>query len=73
LRGFTNTGRKTAKNKAMKEVIITVRTRMTDEYFNKDAHEMVSDVKSGKFQRELSGVNGITKCTATVQVINSKL
>jgi len=57
----------------MKEVTVTVRTRVTDEFYENEMEEVVGEIKSGKFQRDmLSESQEITKVTATVQVINIK-
>ena len=57
----------------MKEVTITIRTRCTDEFYEKEMSNSVSEIKSGKFQRDMmKEVDGAKKVTATVQVINIK-
>jgi len=55
----------------MKEVTLTIRARCTDEFYEKNIANSVAEIKSGEFQRSMK-TKGVTKVTATVQVINIK-
>ena len=56
----------------MIEVTMTLRVRMTEEHYKKVGEEAVNDIRSGKIQRELMEFDGVSKATATVQVIKPK-
>lgn len=56
----------------MIEVIMTIRTKVTEDTYKDSVEEAVNDIKSGKFQRELMGQDGVLNATATVQVIKPK-
>jgi hypothetical protein len=56
----------------MKEITITIKVRSTDEYYDSHIKPSIEEIKSGKLQREMKegSMGGITKVTATQQVIN---
>jgi len=56
----------------MIEVTMTVRVRMTEKYYKNVVEKDVNDIKSRKLQRELMEQEGVSKVTATVQVIKPK-
>jgi|DEB0MinimDraft_6_1074348.scaffolds.fasta_scaffold139916_2 hypothetical protein len=56
----------------MIEVIMTIRTKVTEDTYKDSVEEAVNDIKSRKFQRELMGQKGVLNVTATVQVIKPK-
>ena len=56
----------------MKEITITVRVRSTYEYYDSHIRPSIAEIKSGKMQQDMieGSRGGITKVTATQQVIN---
>jgi len=52
----------------MKEVTVTIKTIMTEGYFEREALELESDIKSGKLQREMMELDGVNKCTVTIHI-----
>lgn len=57
----------------MKEITITIRARVTDDFYKSNVESVVNKIKSGQMQSELLDSNeGIKKVTATSQVINIK-
>lgn len=57
----------------MKEVTVTIKTRCTDDFYEKEMSNSVAEIKSGEFQKDMkSHSDGVKKVTATVQVINIK-
>jgi len=56
----------------MIEVTMTVRVRMTEKHYKNVVEKDVNDIKSRKLQRELMEQEGVSKVTATVQVIKPK-
>jgi len=56
----------------MIEVTMTVRVRMTEKHYKNVVEKDVNDIKSRKLQRELMEQEGVSKVTATFQVIKPK-
>lgn len=60
----------------MKEVTINMVYKVTDECYDKNLSELVEEVKTGRFQRDLKrdneGLKGIT-VTVHVKTINKEL